>query len=265
MDEGVLHHLGQRAGGAARALLASRLGSLPLNDGELRRKIVELGHFAVEALVARDDAVGLLVLGQACLRLLQVFAQRFVLLAEPARILPRRVGPQLDAGFDIGLREGVGHGGGEGRVDRAERDVDDVALARGLDAQLFLQSFRQPGHEAALALGLLQPLFLLARRLIELEQLHHRLCHAIAADDVALRGHVARHHHRVEHGSSDRIRRIHVDHHRRRCGVFLGQHQARRHDRRYGREQDQHDDLEPCAQNRQELVQAHCVPGFRSR
>jgi len=48
-----------------------------------------------------------------------------------------------------------------------------------------------------------------------LEELRRLVGHALARDDVALRRHVARHHHRVQHRPGDRVGRLDVEHHRR--------------------------------------------------
>ena len=105
------------------------VGSLPLYDGKLGGKVVELGRFDIQPLIAGDNAVHLLVFGQPGLGSLHVVTQRLALFPEPEGVLFGRLDLQLDVGIDVGLREGIGNRFGESRIRRTVADADYAALA----------------------------------------------------------------------------------------------------------------------------------------
>ena len=156
--------------------------------------------------------------------LFQLVAQLPGLFFKKRCVLARRRQFQVEVYVQVGLRKSVGHRGGEVGISAGITDVDDVAFARRLYVQPFLQQFGQPVDELAFALGFFLPLLLDDRALIHLQQLDHALRNAVAVDDVDLRGHVAGRDHAGQHHTADRVGGLDVDHHGRVGAVLLGQH-----------------------------------------
>ncbi|EXI65984.1 MAG: hypothetical protein AW07_04640 [Candidatus Accumulibacter sp. SK-11] len=252
----VRHDLVQRVR-AAELLLAGGIGSLRLRLRELRGEFVVLLHLVVQALIGGDDAAFLLEVGKRLLGRLKALALRLHLTVEPDGVLARRLDTQLDRRVDVRVRKGVRHRRREGGFLPGETDVDDVALARRLDIELLLQQLGQPVGDLAFAFGRFKPLLLNRRALTHPQQLDHALRSPIAVDDVDLRRHVARCHHPRQHHADDRVRRLDVDNHRRRCLVLLRQQQT--DDQRRENRQAQHRQrrLAPSPENQEELMQCH--------
>ena len=199
-----MHDLGDGVGLAVLAL-ALAVGGLALDAGELARGLVEFGGLKVQPFVGRDDAVVPLVGRQGLLGFFEFVAHQLGLLFKKRGVLARWGQLEVEVHVQVGLCKGVRHGSGKVGVGAGIADVDDVAFARRLYLQLSLQQVGQPDNELPLALGFFLPLGLDGGALVHLQQLHHALGHAVAVDDVDLRGHVARGDHALEHHAAYRV------------------------------------------------------------
>jgi hypothetical protein len=130
--------------------------------------------------------------GDAALRGFELVAGFLRTVLEEGLVVARRVDAQLQRGVDVGLHEGVGQRGREARVGGAVGDDDHAALARGLDFHAALEHRAKPAFDGAAATGIVLPLLAHLRVLVELEVTNHALGHAVALDDVHLRGHLRR-------------------------------------------------------------------------
>ena len=207
-------------------------------------QLIEARVFNVQPLIGGDDALLLLEGRHLALGFLERLPRVFALRGEEGRELLGWVNPQFQRGGDVGVGKGIGQGGGKARVGRLVGDLDHIALARGLDVQLFLQQVHQPLLDGALAVGVGLPLFADVGVVQQFEVADHAQGHTVAGQDVDLRSHEARHRHR---GVQHRRHRVgfDIDHHAGGAGVLLGQQQADRHGG--GHNQDKHQQRHPFA------------------
>ena len=136
LDEAAAHDLGQLLGvGGARHLAPERLLlqplGLPLVEGgaELLEALVEEGA----ALLDVDEALLALERLEAVVGLLDLLPLLVDLPAQPLPRLGGGLGAQVEALLDVELGEGVRGGGGELGAAGADADVDEAAVADGLD------------------------------------------------------------------------------------------------------------------------------------
>ena len=208
-DQGIVQdllHLVCRC--AARlGLAAARLRGQGLQHQGLRRQLVQARRLDVQPFVAGDDAHGLLEGRQLGLGLFQRLASFLGTAVEERRVLLGRVDAQRQAGFQIGLHEGIRHAGREVGVGCLVRDADHARLARRLDFQPPLERIEQPGLDVAHAGGGIEPLRAHLGAFGELEVSQHAPPDTFALQDLHLGAH------------QTRRRQAAIDHGRHRVGL----------------------------------------------
>ena len=261
LDQRIVRHVRRRQCGAGRALPRRAFHRGRLRRHQLGGQIVQARQFDVHAVVVEaDDALFLLVLGQAGLRGLDVVAQLLGLFVEVRGRLLGRIGLQLDGDLLVLVGERVRHRGRERGVRALEADLDDGRFARRHDLQFLQQQVGQPVAHRAPALGRLPELFDDGRAIGQVQGIDDAQRHVLAADDVDLRGHIARQQLARHRQPGQWIHAFVVQQNGCRCLVRLGLDQAEPEGQRDRDQQGRQDDLLPCKQDQQELMDVHDEP-----